>query len=57
MYLIITKQKKKTMETRNHKQESIPEVPLLLSLEEGQYAAQCLLKKIGYQYSRLTKGK
>ena len=48
---------KKTMDTKNHKQQSIPEVPLLLSLEEGQYAAQCLLKKIGYQYSRLTKGK
>ena len=45
------------METRNHKQDSNPEVPLLLSLEEGKYTAQCLLKKIGYQYSRLTKGK
>ena len=37
-------------------QQSKLEVPLLLSLEEGDFTAECLLKKIGFKNSRLTKG-
>ena len=44
------------MKTRQRYQQSKPEAPLVLSLEEGDFAAQCLLEKIGFTYLRLTEG-
>ena len=44
------------MKTRQRHQQSKPEAPLVLSLEEGYFAAQCLLEKIGFTYLRLTEG-
>ena len=44
------------MKNRQRYQQSKPEAPLVLSLEEGDFAAQCLLEKIGFTYLRLTEG-